>query len=1165
MTRRFTLGLCALVGVCLASSAHLAAGAWPPDETAGPIDYSDPANWPNDPSYKGYWKYWSFVPSKLRSLVDDRTRRLGTGAHYDRAWAKTTGDPRVVIAVTDSGIEWSRGDLVNRMYLNPNGELPPPESCPGADPGAKKLDVNGDGRFNVQDYTTATGHELPSFDKVCDLRVKQKGDTNGNGVLDAQDLIRVFSNGVDEDGNGYVDDISGWDFFHNDNDPQDDTEFGHGSGSSEDSVAEPNNGMGGIGTCPDCTLMMLRVGDAFVPEVNNWAMSVIYAVDNGAHVVNMSGGGGLTNPAFGRDALDYAWENGVSVVISNSDLNSFHHNSPNTNNHNIAVHAIVHDGNDWDTSTTFFNYNACTNYGAHLTLSVPANGCSSEASGRYGGALGLIYAAALKANIPPPKTFAGDPKQTRRLTAEEVRQIAIGTVDTFFDPADATDPTKFPTKNGFARRFGYGRPNLRTAVDEVMAGRLRPEVDVTAPLWFDVIDPRRTPSVPIIGRVGLRGGSTMPAGTTVSYVVEWAPGVDPDDIEFKTIGQADMLSAAVDGPLAMWDVSNIEVMNTPPPPGDPRWQPDDPVNLYKVTLRVRATVSSTDPAWNGARGEFRKAVSIYRDRELLPAFPIFVGSSGEASPKVVDLNGDKKMEIVLADSSGRVHAYQADGSELAGWPVHVETLPLLADGAKGHRAAGAFQSGRLSAERWSPIAATPAVGDLDNDGSLEIVVASWYGKVWAFHADGSVVAGFPVDVDRDSAPIAVNDKNELEDAFFASPVLADLTGDETLEIVAGSMDGKLYAWDAKGARVPGFPVVVQDPTAAEPQRQRIMTTPAVGDLNKDGIVDIVCGTNENYSNTGRLYAVDGRGTAAPGGSPYLPGWPISIVSTRFLPVVAQGLPISPALVDVDGDKRLEVVVSGLASVPKVFDATGKPFGPAMANNREKYGEKSNAQNGVFFTFVSYPAVADLDDDGRPDLVEGGAGTDAALSFAAGGIRKDFEHHMGAWDMKSGQLKRGFPRVMEDWQFFSTAAMADVDGDGRVNVIAGSGGYFIHGWNVDGVEAKGFPKYTGGWVLTTPAVGDLDGDGKLELVANTRNGYLFAWKTEGRVDGRIDWGSFHHDLRNSGNFEAGPDFGRRASPGGCAVAAPVEASAGRGLALVLIGAAMILVVARRRRS
>src|SRR5690606_8951566 len=114
-----------------------------------------------------------------------------------------------------------------------------------------------------------------------------------------------------------------------------------------------------------------------------------------------------------------------------------------------------------------------------------------------------------------------------------------------------------------------------------------------------------------------------------------------------------------------------------------------PVNLYTVTLRVRATVSSSDPAWNGARGEFRKAVSIHHDDDLLPGFPIFVGSSGEASPKVVDLNNDKKMEIVLADSSGRVHAYQADGSELAGFPVHTETLPLLALDNKGHRDAGA--------------------------------------------------------------------------------------------------------------------------------------------------------------------------------------------------------------------------------------------------------------------------------------------------------------------------------------------------------------------------------------------------------------------------------------------------------------------------------------------
>ena len=76
----------------------------------------------------------------------------------------------------------------------------------------------------------------------------------------------------------------------------------------------------------------------------------------------------------------------------------------------------------------------------------------------------------------------------RRLTAEEVRQILIGTVDNFYNPADATDPTKYPTTRrrlGFARRFGYGRPNARSAVDAIFAGELPPEVDIRSPAWFD--------------------------------------------------------------------------------------------------------------------------------------------------------------------------------------------------------------------------------------------------------------------------------------------------------------------------------------------------------------------------------------------------------------------------------------------------------------------------------------------------------------------------------------------------------------------------------------------------------------------------------------------------------------------------------------------------------
>ena len=63
------------------------------------------------------------------------------------------------------------------------------------------------------------------------------GDRNGNGMLDAGDLILNFSDGVDDDGNGYVDDIAGWDFMKDDNDPYDDTRYGHGTGEARDSTA----------------------------------------------------------------------------------------------------------------------------------------------------------------------------------------------------------------------------------------------------------------------------------------------------------------------------------------------------------------------------------------------------------------------------------------------------------------------------------------------------------------------------------------------------------------------------------------------------------------------------------------------------------------------------------------------------------------------------------------------------------------------------------------------------------------------------------------------------------------------------------------------------------------------------------------------------------------
>ena len=102
MRNRNTLAcwLCLIAGLTIAAvlvASQSASAAWPPVENpdagaTGGINYADPMNWPNDPGYQGRWQYWSFVPKAWQPNVTDENKRLGTGAHVDRAWARTTGE-----------------------------------------------------------------------------------------------------------------------------------------------------------------------------------------------------------------------------------------------------------------------------------------------------------------------------------------------------------------------------------------------------------------------------------------------------------------------------------------------------------------------------------------------------------------------------------------------------------------------------------------------------------------------------------------------------------------------------------------------------------------------------------------------------------------------------------------------------------------------------------------------------------------------------------------------------------------------------------------------------------------------------------------------------------------------------------------------------------------
>ena len=110
------------------------------------------------------------------------------------------------------------------------------------------------------------------------------------------------------------------------------------------------------------------------------------------------------------------------------------------------------------------------------------------------------------------------------------------------------------------------------------------------------------------------------------------------------------------------------------------------------------------------------------------------------------------------------------------------------------------------------------------------------------------------------------------------------------------------------------------------------------------------------------------------------------------------------------------------------------------------------------------------------------------------------------------------------------AIADIDGDGKNEILSGSGVYLVTAFRADGSQPTGWPKNTGGWVVATPAVGDLEGDGNLDVVALTREGWLWAWhgarprQPEDRVGELPPRRAEHRQLRHPARDALGPEAG-----------------------------------------
>lgn len=1148
------------------------------------LPVTDPPTVPND--FHANWKLTSARTGNPE--IDDNPQELFgvTGASVDLAWQVTTGRPDVVIAVLDSGIRWGENlpDLVNKFYLN-RGELPVPEgSTNTVDP----WDRNQDGVFNVRDYL-ATG----SFAR--DSRVS---DQNGNGVIDPEDLIFLFSDGVDDDANGYTDDISGWDFFEDDNNALDEVRYGHGTGESTDAAAEANNGISDVGTCPNCLLLEIRVGDSFVTEVSDFAQGVLFAVDSGAEVV-LEALGTLNNSAFAQEAIDYAYERGTVIIASAADEESRHPNYPAAYRNTVVVNSVTRffeQGGFTQSPPSYLYLNGCTNFGGNIAVSVPSTSCSSEATGLSAGMAGLIISAARneidRGTLTPYP--ADDGFAPFALSPEEIKQILTTTADDInFDARDDTDPPlpqnydttvplpgitqqhrRFPSVAGFDQYFGYGRVNADRAVRRVRDGQIPPEAAIREPNWFAYLQPQQG-SISLTGRVAARRAASF------HYSVEIAGGVQPAESEFVTVFASDALTDEVRGELASIDLAAVEAVmphGAVGPAilddGSGRGDPD----RFAFTVRVRVV----DDA--GQWGEARRTLFLHDDPQLVPGYPRHLGADGAAPPRTADLDGDGVEELILATSNGSIHAMRIDGSELPGWPVYTDPIDV-------HLDAESFRSGAVRIPHTA-ILGSPVIGDLDGDGSLEVVAADLRGKVYAWNAAGELRPGFPVGTlpqyshawraERDPStedgllPDKTNRKdrhNRLARGFADGPTLANLDGsaDGSLEILAGATDRHVYAWFHDGTPVPGWPVMLRDPTrvaSVDPVTNQITVTPesnavmgskiirapSVADLDGDGRLEVLSVANEGYrglpnaifdgilanllvqaglvnpGNT-RVYAIHADGTMR-GANPvergwnpdaFVAGWPVAtaLFQTELLPSVATGSNGSPVVADLDGDGLPEVVTFSSVGPVYAFRGDGSGFlgvnrGRPAVFRQMPFGLASNSVDEPTIGSLGGAAVAPLAGAGGAlNVIAPTSGLGRLLDAALPAEQFPADDHISAWSL-DGNFLPGFPREVNDLQFFVAPIVADLDGDGMPEVIQGSGVRDLHAYDINGDAPEGWPKFTAGWTVAPPVVADLDGDGFVELAHVTRDGYLFLWRTGGETCGFHPWREARHDAWGTSN-------------------------------------------------
>jgi hypothetical protein len=1092
--------------------------------------------------------------------IDAHDPDHAAGVDITGAWAQGNfGRGDVRIAYIEGGVNYSSDgikDALDNIYLN-KGELPYPEGADGHDRG--RYDFDGNGRFDIRDYAQDPRVNPPCPSGTAPFTRYEEGTTRScvaggehqylNEVdiggaktpyLSPEDLIAVFghcriSRGklrrcpaggrFDNDGNGYPNDISGWNTQRNTNDPQtDDSAYNHAPNLISDLVGVANNGYAGVGVCERCRVIPIKQGAEAVGRSDQWAEALLYAVDAGARVVS-SVVVSYTYSSFAREAVEYANRKGVLLSFDSNDFDSLDHTDGMLYDHAIPGNSLTQkpDGR----ATRWFRARSnVTSYGPHNVFSGEGNS-TSGATPFMAGMLAMVQSAALNARdkriIP------------RSLTPNEVRQVMMDTASPVIPQTQAPDiPDQWPgnpssatnaNHTNWSTQYGYGRPDIGAATALVMSGKVPPTAELDSPHWYAYVDPTRQ------RRLTVRGSVAPSAWRSrgLHWTLEWALGADPADADFHTIARGHRPRHGLLGTLDLRRIPRRFAAGGPtstlPPDGPER---------YTVTLRLRARDG------NGLKAEDRRAFSARHDPNLLPGYPRSIGTEMSAAPTYARLQGPRRpLDLVFGTYDGTVHALRPNGTEVPGFPVHTRTLAAIDPTNPENYPAASYRHDRKLRDARDPVSGI-AVGDLDRHGGLDVVATTSSAFVYVWNRHGKSRKRFPVHSQSRFASLPVpTPRSDTPHSRLPSrgnwspPVLANLEGTGRLDILMSAYDGFLYAWRPDGTPVPGWPVQVKLPASdltGNPsdyiRDAKLISPPSVGDVLGTGKPQVFVPSFECLgTSAGKrswMYGIWPDGNLHAGG-PYLPGWPVGLSSLadcydQSIDFVEEGA--APAsIADFDGSGTLRVATAGITGPSVILNGNGSTFrslSSACASTACAPDPPYYPGDPLTVSVTGQGGIGDLLGDGRPEYVQSNTG---ALSFSAFNSDKGTAHlphtYEQAWDATTGSALPTFPRAQDGFPFYDAPLVAGLSGSPQQAVVEANDSGWIHAYEPSGGEAPGFPKFTGQWPSFSGVIG-APAHGKQRLAFGTREGSLFVWRVGGSPK-RDSWPHYHHDARNSGLF------------------------------------------------